>query len=168
MPTREISNSQDVIDSRDVISRIADLESDREDLESAIAEAKEALADAAASPEQYPDWAEKKEELETAVTDAESALTDWDADYDGQELKALQSLAGEADGCSDWKYGEALIRDSYFTEYAQQLADDLGYIGRGKTDSWPFTCIDWEQAAEELQQDYTSVSFDGVDYWIRS
>ena len=24
-----------------------------------------------------------------------------------------------------------------------------------------------EQAARELQMDYTSVSFDGVDYWIR-
>jgi hypothetical protein len=33
---------------------------------------------------------------------------------------------------------------------------------------WPFTCIDWEQAASELQMDYSAVDFDGVIYWIRS
>ena len=33
---------------------------------------------------------------------------------------------------------------------------------------WPYSCIDWEQAAEELQQDYMSVEFDGVTYWMRA
>ena len=35
-------------------------------------------------------------------------------------------------------------------------------------DAWPYTCIDWEQAARELRYDYTSVDFDDVTYWIRS
>ena len=34
--------------------------------------------------------------------------------------------------------------------------------------NWPFNCIDWEKAAEELQQDYMSIDFDGVTYWMRS
>jgi hypothetical protein len=34
--------------------------------------------------------------------------------------------------------------------------------------SWPLTCIDWERAARELAYDYSSVSFDGTDYYIRS
>lgn len=33
--------------------------------------------------------------------------------------------------------------------------------------AWPLTCIDWVQAAEELQQDYMSYEFDGYTYWVR-
>jgi hypothetical protein len=58
-----------------------------------------------------------------------------------------------------------MIRDSYFKEYAQEFAEDIGAIN--KNASWPNTCIDWDQAARELQMDYTSVNFDGVTYWIR-
>lgn len=37
---------------------------------------------------------------------------------------------------------------------------------KGATE-WPLRHIDWDAAAEELKQDYTSVEFDGVTYWIR-
>ncbi len=83
-----------------------------------------------------------------------------------EELKALLALQEEAEGYSeDWKYGSTLIRDSYFKEYAQDLADDIGAIDRQAL--WPLTCIDWDQAARELQMDYTSVEFDGITYWVR-
>lgn len=82
------------------------------------------------------------------------------------ELNALKALAGEASSYApDWEHGEALIRDSYFEQYAQELAEDCGMIEHA--DKWPGRCIDWEQAVRELQMDYTSVDFDGVDYWIR-
>ena len=55
------------------------------------------------------------------------------------------------------------IRDSYFVQYARELADDL-CAARGVR--WPFTCIDWREAADELQQDYYDVDFDGVTYWV--
>lgn len=85
---------------------------------------------------------------------------------DAEELASLMALAEQAEGyAADWQHGEALIRDSYFEDYARELAEDIGAI---KSDaSWPYTCIDWEQAARELQMDYTSVEFDGVTYWIR-
>ncbi len=65
----------------------------------------------------------------------------------------------------DWDYGVTLIEDSYFTEYAQQLADDIGAIP--SDNAWPMTCIDWAQAARELQMDYTAAEIDGRIYWIR-
>lgn len=82
------------------------------------------------------------------------------------ELKVLEALEDEASGyAADWRYGETLIRDSYFEDYAKELAEDIGAI---KNDAvWPNTCIDWAQAARELQQDYSCVKFDGVDYWVR-
>lgn len=93
----------------------------------------------------------------------------WEVEYpdEASELAMLQSLAEEAsDYSSEWDYGETLIRDSYFAEYAQQLAEDIGAISSDQ--SWPLYCIDWEQAVRDLQQDYCSVTYDGVDYWIRS
>jgi hypothetical protein len=92
-----------------------------------------------------------------------------DAGRDEQESKELAALLNleeqAADYADDWQYGETLIRDSYFREYAMELADDLGAIPSDL--SWPCTCIDWDQAARELQMDYTAVDFDGVTYWIR-
>ena len=85
---------------------------------------------------------------------------------DIEELEALNKLAEQASGSADWTYGETLIRDSHFRDYAEQLAEDLDLIKINT--SWPRTSIDWEQAAEELQIDYTNVDFDGVEYWIRA
>jgi hypothetical protein len=92
---------------------------------------------------------------------------DYERDEDEDaELAALRALADEAAGyAADWQYGETLIRDSYFKQYAEQLAEELDLIPQDA--KWPATCIDWDQAARELQMDYTSVSFDGIDYWIR-
>ncbi len=117
--TTQISNSEDVIDSREVIARIEELQS-----------------------------------------------TDERDESEQEELTALEALAEEASGYApDWQYGESLIRDSYFKEYAMQLAEDIGAINANA--SWPNSCIDWDQAARELQMDYTAVEFDGVTYWIR-
>src|SRR3990167_2818104 len=41
--------------------------------------------------------------------------------------------------------GLTLIRDSYFQEYAQELAEDIGAVKHNMT--WPMNCIDWEEAA---------------------
>ncbi len=83
-----------------------------------------------------------------------------------EELAALKALAEEgALYAPDWEYGETLIRDSYFAEYAEELAEDIGAIDRNA--KWPLTCIDWEEAARQLKQDYTSIDFAGVAYWVR-
>lgn len=121
------TNKDDIIDSRDIIARIEELES----------------------------------EIESAEEDGEEP----DADS-VEELSILQALADEASGyAADWEYGETLIRDDYFEDYAQELAEDIGAIDRNA--NWPLNCIDWEQAARELKHDYTAVDFDGVRYWIR-
>lgn len=116
----------DVIDSRDVIARIEELEN------------------------------------ELCPSD-ESDGTD---NAEREELATLVALADEAsDYADDWQYGETLIRDSYFEDYAQELAEDIGAIDSNAT--WPNNCIDWGRATRELQMDYTPVDFDGVTYWIR-
>lgn len=120
--TNEITNSQDLIDSRDIIERIKFLEIDEENAN----------------------------------------------DEDKQELVNLKALEAEAEGYSggDWRHGATLIRDSYFEDYAKELANDIGAVDSKA--NWPLQHIDWEAAAEELKQDYTEVDFDGVSYYIRS
>jgi antirestriction protein len=56
-----------------------------------------------------------------------------------------------------------LIADKYFEDYAQDYAEEIGAINDDV--KWPNNHIDWEAAAEELQSDYTSVTFDGNEYW---
>jgi antirestriction protein len=143
---REISNNDDVIDSRDVIARI-------EELEAEIAQLTEMRERALTEMLSQEEQDELRDLFETVEDNAD-------------ELAALRELAEEASGyAADWLYGETLIRDSYFVTYAQELAEDIGAINPDA--AWPATCIDWEQAARELQIDYTSVEFDGVTYWIR-
>lgn len=140
-----IDNFDDVIDSRDVIARIEEL---TDELETA-------RADQGGESESFEHW------CSAVLRDAGELYYDECA-----ELKTLKALADEASGyAADWQHGETLIRDSYFKDYAMELADDIGAIDNNA--SWPLTCIDWGQAARELQMDYTSVDFDGVTYWIR-
>lgn len=130
--TNEISEYDDVIDSRDVIARIAELESERDDV----------------------------------MDDGDhDAIVGWQQAY-GDELDDLRAFASEgSDYCEDWEYGEALIRDSYFTTHARELAEDIGAIDSDA--KWPATCIDWEAAANDLRSDYTALTFRGVTYWAR-
>lgn len=85
---------------------------------------------------------------------------------EAEELKALKKLADQCERYGDWEHGETLIRDDHFEVYAQQYAEDADLIPKGA--GWPARCIDWKQAAEELQVDYMSVDFAGVTYWMRS
>ncbi len=112
-----ITNSDDIIDSRDIAARIAELEDSQDE-------------------------------------------------DDQTELAMLQSLVDQYSG-SEWEYGVTLIRETYFADYAEEFAKDVSDIPVEAFDAWPMNCIDWEQAASELQMNYVSLDFDGVTYYAR-
>ena len=86
---------------------------------------------------------------------------------DEEEQAELAALLELLEDCGGGVEDEpTLIRESYFEEYAQQLAEDLGYMPRDL--HWPFDCIDWEKAAQALRFDYSAVDFDGVTYLRRA
>ena len=121
--TNEISNADDVIDSRDVIARIKELEDSIE--------------------------------LDGDAADQEER----------DELDALNKLAKEGeDYAEDWTHVETLIRESYFTEYCQELVHDIGDMPKGMAD---YIVIDWDATARNLKHDYTEVDYDGIAYLIR-
>ena len=154
MKTNEIRTNQEVIDSRDIINRIEELENERTERIDEL----EAIDENERTPEE-------EKELQ--------ALVNYDFGKDEPEyiteLNKLVKIREQAENCGDWEYGgygSPLINDNYFQEYAQDLADDLGLIQ--KEMQWPHTCIDWEAASEALKSDYTEIDFDGVTFWVRS
>lgn len=143
--TKEITNSDDVIDVRDVIARVEELEGEP------------TLNDMG--------------ECDDCGVFLKRGDEDHNPDCRILELQRLNALLDELRGNSgdeqwreDW-YPVTLVRDSYFETFAREEAESLDLI---KSDArWPYTCIDWEEAAEQLKQDYTTVEFEGVTYWYR-
>jgi len=155
MRTVDISNDDNVIDSRDVIARLETLKEERDDLERAIDEARESLDD---------EEGDEKEAMQDDYDAAVEALKDWDGDYK-KELDALDALQNDAEGYApDWEHGATLVRESYFTEYCQELLSDIGELPRDLPD---YIVIDWDATAENLKADYTEVDYDGTTYLVR-
>jgi hypothetical protein len=118
------------------------------------------------------DIIERIEDLKNNYGNDEGTDEGWTGtDQEWDELALLQAtmsdLKGEG-GDEQWRgdwYPLTLIRESYFQDYAQELAEDIGAVNRDAT--WPNNCIDWEQAARELRMDYTITQIDGVTYFFR-
>lgn len=143
--TQEITNNEDILDSRDIIARIEELESEKESM----------LEDVPVSEygnrenKKWVAWEDSDEASELGL------LSDF--------MEAWKGNGGDEQWRGDW-YPVTIIRDSYFEEYTEELITDCGYIARDFP-SW--IVIDWEKTAENVRQDYTSAEFDGVTYWAR-
>lgn len=142
-----------ILDSRDIEELIEELEAEKEASEEASTEYIEALG--------IYNGATEEERADMEEPDQPEPM-----DEDRAELlKCLRSMRDDV-GSGEWPYGLTLIHDTYFEEYAQDLAEDCGMMD--KEPQWPYTCIDWEKAAQELQYDYSSVDVDGQTYWYLS
>lgn len=91
----------DIIDVRDIIARVEELEKDRDGYD---ADALDAWR------ENYPGDEEELEAL-TAI------------------LEDLEGNGGDEQWRGDW-YPITLIRDNHFEDYAQELAEDIGAVNR--------------------------------------
>ena len=121
-----ISNTDNVIDSRDIIARIEELESE---LQSEFEERVEA---GTTEHTDFETWVEV-----TADSDNEAA----EFNYCGEasEYLALKSLAEEGENSPDWPHGETLIHEDYFTKYIEELIDDCYEMPKEmKSGDWPW------------------------------
>lgn len=151
----DISNHDDVIDSRDVIARIEELEQEYEGL-------KEEL-DGAIEEWEARDPEDNEAALHRSMMFAQEALADWN-DNNKDELASLKNLAEQCEGYGNWDHGETLIRRSHWVDYVQELLEDIGDIPK---DLPGYLVIDWEATARNIEADYMTVDFDGVEYLIR-
>ena len=130
--------SADVIDVRDIIARVLELRDERDEYNDKMGD-----ADAWSY---VPDGEPEELELLEGI------------------LSELAGYGGDEEFEGDW-YPVQLIAESYFQEYAQDLAEECGMVDTSAR--WPMNCIDWEQAARELQMDYSSIEIHGTTYWYR-
>lgn len=153
----DISKFDDIIDSRDVIARIEELQDEHTALEDTLTEAEEALD--AFDPEQ---GGGDEAELHQNVHHARTALEAWDG---AAELATLEALAKEGEQYApDWRYGATLIRESYFERYCEELVEDIGDMPKGVPS---YVVVDWEATARNIKVDYTEVEFDDITYLVR-
>ena len=82
-----ISNTDDTIDSRDVIERIEELEAERDSY---------------------------NEESEKGYLESVEEIAAFDNSEEGQELTALKKLAEQGETVDDWEHGVQLIHEDYF------------------------------------------------------
>ena len=108
---------------------------------------------------------EAAQELRDEVMD-EAVGDNSPRELDEDEAALLDFDDDEGDGITDYAHGAQLIREDCFEDYARELAEEVGAISGDE--QWPLNCIDWERAASELQMDYSSVTFLGYDYLVRS
>lgn len=161
---RDIDNTADTLDICDIIERIEELREERDSLKEEEAEAQTDVTFTSHGD------GDVTGELAERLEKAKAELAAWE-EVEAEELAALESFVDEMKGYGgdhQWqgdRYPVTLIRDSYFVDYAAELADDIGAIDRNAT--WPLNCIDWDKAASELQMGYGSADFDGVTYWYR-
>ena len=138
--SNEITGTEDIIDSRDIIARIEELQNEKDEYQER--DLTEPLTES---------WAQANPE-------------------EAKELKYLLEVAAECEGYCDWDYGEQLIRSTYFVTYTEELIwDCYAFPKEFESGEWPYRHItfDYEQAAEELQQDYACVEVNGYDFYIR-
>lgn len=57
-----------------------------------------------------------------------------------------------------------LINENYFTEAMEELCKDIGDVPNNLPS---YIVIDWEETAENLRSDYSSIEYDGVTFYYR-
>jgi hypothetical protein len=125
------------------------------------------------------------------ITDRVDALRESTSDYENEEgnleahdawvndkaeLVALEGLLEDIKGYGgdhqwegDWYPGYLIARD-HFVAYIEELIDDCYEMPKEmKSGAWPWrhVSIDYEAAAKEAEQDYTSIDFDGREFLYR-
>lgn len=174
----------DTINTRDLYKKKCELEDLRDAVETAREELTEALEKLGYSADvitsilndivaqvledgdySFPRADEVPEDIKQLASIFTRAELDYDSDDRG-ELAELETLETEV-GISSFMHGTQLISEDDFEEYAEELAKETTGVN-GITDQWPFNCIDWKMAADELQSDYSVASYQGTDYFFQS
>jgi hypothetical protein len=77
----------------------------------------------------------------------------------------MRELAGNG-GDEQWEgewYPLTLIRDHHFTDYCRELCEDIGAVPR---DLPAYIAIDWDETAQNLMVDYSSVEIPCNNRWV--
>lgn len=143
MTHQDLDLTADIIDVRDIIARIEELEAEYQPISD---------SDDDAAREAW-DNTEEGKELSMLL----------------ELMEEMKGYGGDEQWRGDW-YPVTLIRETYFTDYIKELIHDCYEMPKGMHGGdWPYRhmTFDYEAAADEAKVDYTTVEIDGVDYFFR-
>ncbi len=134
----DFSNRDDFLDKVDIQKRVDALESAFDEADLDIKTLKK-----------NPDANYRREPTEWAADAPQNA---WDA---WEELEALRDFV------SDSHIDGPFVRETYFTDYVQDMTKDIG----GEIPDW--VVVDWEATAAAVRSDYSEFELGGVTYYAR-
>ena len=85
---------------------------------------------------------------------------------DKERMEAIKELKEETENYG-WDHGIYFIPEENWEEYCQDFAYDCGYLDRHNEFSPLESCIDWKKWSDLMAMDYSTVTFEGNDYYYR-
>ena len=159
------------LDTRELSSRLDelnDLKTNLENVREELAEIKQEIQEIEAEIESTDEIESLENDLEakqTELEEKETEIEDAEAEFGPDEETELEELEYIASEISGFSQGEIMITESDFTEYCQELCEDIGDIPR---DIPGYIVIDWDATANNLRSDYSTVNYQGEEYLVRN
>jgi hypothetical protein len=82
------------------------------------------------------------------------------------EYYSLLKLADQCSKYSGWHLGITIVRDSFFADHTEWVAEQCGLIDT--LEEWPRYADRQAHILKELQKSYSAVDFGGETYWIEA
>jgi len=132
-----------------------DLQELREELKQTI------LEDFLETFPQYEDMTDTYEDIRLEEEEIQDWKEYWIEDINHiEEINSIESEIGR-----EFEYGCTLILEEDFEDYIEELLEDIGYIPK---DFPRWIEIDWSATAENVKQDYSSLSYQDEEYLYRA
>jgi hypothetical protein len=132
---------------------------DLRDLASLAEECRDVL-DPENEPDTYDD--DERQEARETLVKLSGLAADLNQENDETDGDSVSEALNDAMGY----YGPTLMSEDYFPSYVQEFVTDCGYLP-DNLPSFIASNIDWDGVADDMKQDFTSVTFDGEDWYIR-
>lgn len=146
--TTTLDLTADIIDIRDIIERIEELEEQTAGIRSGSPLSPTEFLKA------YRSFHYPKEGYSDSVLAELATLT--------AIMEELKGNGGDEQWRGDW-YPVTLIRDHYFTDYCREFVQDIGDLPK---DIPAYIAIDWDATADNLRVDYSSIEITYNDRWV--
>lgn len=113
--------------------------------------------------EQYQDMTDSFEDIRFEEEELESFVEHWADELN--QIREVDELEDEISS-SEFDYGLQLIDSDDFTEYCEELVQDIGDLRRDLP-GYISNNIDWDGVAQDLSADYSYVDFRGTNFLYR-
>lgn len=99
----------------------------------------------------------------SGILEVVDELVDWRKN-ESETLEDLQKFK-DAVNSAEWKYGITFINEYHWENFVHDLVEETTDLNR--LPSYITDNINWDGVAEDIAVDYTTVTFDGEEFYFR-